>query len=101
MAESISNEVMDKVQNLKSLSPDDWRFILKDLESGVENSNEARHIIYQLRISYDLINDIQRLDTSSSKLSKQVILLTWGLFILTVILVILTVILVYQELFRH
>jgi hypothetical protein len=81
-------ELLDRAAKLEHLTPDDWKQVLSALQTGGTGTREIRHMIYQIRSNYDLINAIHRLDQSSTRLSKRMVLLTWVIAILTTVLVI-------------
>lgn len=80
------NSVKTRLENLEHLGPDDWRQLLAGLKIEHISQAELRAAIYQIRITYDLVNAIHKLDAVSTKLSKRLIVLTWAIVILTALL---------------
>jgi hypothetical protein len=81
-------KLLDLAISLEHMTPDDWKQVLSDLQTGAIGPRDMRHMVYQIRSNYDLINAIHQLDQSSTRLSKRMVFLTWVIAILTAVLVI-------------
>jgi hypothetical protein len=82
----IDDDLRKRVQTLDHLSPDDWRQILGTL---TDKANEQRAMhpsllsALNIRITYDLVNALHRMDRTSAALATKLLVLTWLLVVFT------------------
>jgi hypothetical protein len=89
--ERISESLKGRIRSLDPLSPDDWREALSVLTDKSREQAEIQpphHVALQVRITYDLVNALHKMDRTSASLSKKLLVLTWILVIFTAVLLV-------------
>ena len=87
----ISDELKARISTLEPMSPADWREVLAVL---TDKSREQAEIqpstlsALNVRVTYDLVNALQKMDQTSAALSRRLVVLTWILVIFTAVLLI-------------
>ena len=87
----LSEELKERIRSLERMSPDDWREVLGVLTDKSREQAEIHasyQVAVQVRITYDLVNALQRMDRTSAALSSKLVWLTWVLVFFTAALLI-------------
>jgi hypothetical protein len=87
----LSEELKERIRNLDHMSPDDWRQVLGVLTDKSREQTELQpsHLsALNVRITYDLVNALQRMDRTSAALARKLLVLTWVLVAFTAVLLI-------------
>jgi hypothetical protein len=87
----LSDALKERIRSLDHMSPDDWREALSVLTDKTREQAEiqpSHHVALQVRVTYDLVNALHRMDRTSAQLSKKLVVLTWALVIFTAALLI-------------
>lgn len=87
----LSEDLKDRIRTLEHLSPDDWRRVLRVLLDKSREQDELQPSFLtalNVRITYDLVNALQRMDETSAGLTSKLVFLTRVLVICTVALLI-------------
>ena len=82
----IDDELRKRVQNLDHLSPDDWRHVLGELTDKAHEQRATHPSLLSalnIRITYDLVNALHRMDRTSAALATKLLVLTWLLVVFT------------------
>jgi hypothetical protein len=87
----VSGSVQERIRSLNRMSPDDWREILAVLMDRSRARAELQPSFLaalNLRITYDLVNALHKMDTTSEALARKLVVLTWVLVLFTAVLLV-------------
>ena len=84
-------EIMGRINNLDKLSEDDKKEMLRDTQRAGFSP-----MIHQVRVTFDLIDVIKKLDVNSTNLSKKIYILTWVIAALTLVMTVSTIIMIIK-----
>ena len=87
----LSDALKERIRSLEHMSPDDWHEVLSVLTDKSREQAEiqpSHHVALQVRITYDLVNALHRMDRTSASLSKKLVVLTVVLVIFTAALLV-------------
>jgi len=87
----LSEELKQRIRSLDHMSPQDWRQVLGVLTDKSREQAELQpsHLsALNVRITYDLVNALQRMDQTSAALARKLLVLTWVLVAFTAVLLI-------------
>lgn len=87
----ISDDVKERIRRLDQMSPDDWQQVLSVLTDKSREQAEMQPSLLSalnIRITYDLVNALERMDQTSAALSRKLLVLTWVLVAFTAVLLI-------------
>ena len=74
----VSEEVEERIRSLHRMSPGDWQEVLAVLTDAALN----------VRITYDLVNALHKMDATSEALARKLVALTWVLVVFTAVLLV-------------
>jgi len=87
----VSEELEERIRSLHRMSPSDWQAVLAMLTDRSRARAEFPPSLLAaltVRINYDLVNALHKMDASSEGLARKLIVLTRVLVILTAVLLI-------------
>jgi hypothetical protein len=87
----VSEELKERIRSLGRMSPGDWQEVLAVLTDQSRTRAELQPSLLaalNVRITYDLVNALHKMDTTSEALGRKLIVLTWVLVIFTAVLLI-------------
>jgi len=85
----ISEELKERIRSLQRMSPGDWQEVLAALTDQSRSPAELQSSFLaalNIRIAYDLVNALHKMDATSGALARKLIVLTWVLVIFTAVL---------------
>jgi len=86
----ISEELKERIRSLHRMSPGDWQDVLAVLMDQSHPQAELQPSLLaalNVRITYDLVNALHKMDASSEALARRLVWLTWVLVICTAVLI--------------
>lgn len=87
----LSEDLLAKIRGLKPMSPEDWSNVLAVLtdKSRTQRELQPSHwTALQVRVTYDLVSAINRMDRTSAALARKLVILTWVLVFFTAALLV-------------
>jgi len=93
------DELKTRISSLGHMSPDDWRQVLNELTDKARETKETQPSLLSalsVRITYDLVNALHRMDRTSAELARKLVVLTWILVVFTGILLVEPAVEFYQ-----
>ena len=87
----IDEDLKKRLLNLEPLSPDDWRHVLGGLTDKADEQRATHPTLLSalnIRITYDLVNALHRMDRTSAALATKLLVLTWLLVVFTAALLV-------------
>jgi hypothetical protein len=87
----IDEGLKESIHSLAAMSPDDWRQVLQVLTSKEREQSELQPSTLSalnIRITYDLVQSLHKMDKTSAALTRKLVVLTWLLVVFTVVLLI-------------
>src|SRR5437660_293417 len=87
----LSEALKERIRSLEPMSPEDWSQALSILTDKSREQSELQQsylAALSVRISYDLVNAIHRMENTSTKLARKLVILTWVLVVFTAALLI-------------
>ncbi|APO49719.1 hypothetical protein LUI11_35040 [Bradyrhizobium diazoefficiens] len=85
----VSEELKERIRSLHRMSPGDWQEVLAALTDQSRSRAELQPSLLaalNVRITYDLVNALHKMDATSGALARKLIVLTWVLVIFTAVL---------------
>jgi hypothetical protein len=82
------DELDKRISSLQHMEPRHWSLVLDELLASARDAPSDRRTAYLIRINYDLVHALHRMDNASAALSKKLVYLTWALVVLTTMLLI-------------
>jgi hypothetical protein len=87
----VSEELTERIRSLHRMSPGDWQEVLAVLTDETRTRAELQPSLLaalNVRISYDLVNALHKMDVTSESLARKLVVLTWILVIFTAVLLV-------------
>jgi hypothetical protein len=87
----LSEDLKERIRDLEHMRPEDWRQALSVLTDKSRERSEIQpsHLTaLNVRITYDLVTAIHKMDQASTALARRLVILTWVLVVFTAALLV-------------